>query len=333
MTAPATDNSMLQTLMFLIGEKRERERLALAKKQAETQERATQTEQFNILQRMFQNSVDPKTTFEPHVAELARLTGTSEGLMGSAVRGTAPNIPTQQSVAGQGVMRDPKMQQRAGMAALNIGTPEDVAKGDMFAQMYGDASEFYKSLPEGKRDRVVSSFFLKTTQNMNPGEAALDAEVENLSPEERKQAVLVGKGIAPSASEDAQIRQGWAQLRIQDRRLQMEFEQLGLAALRAKKDPETSGKILELLKERRQLMSEMVKINNTLTPEGAETYRAQLNALNEQLRQLSPDVYGLGDKGKGIRPGTNPLLDIAPGRNLSPTTAGGYFGSYMERNK
>ena len=335
MTAPGNPmEGMLQTLMFLRQERDRKRQLALQEQIAGTQRQATETEMFGQFQRMLQNSVDPKQ-YAGQVEEIARLTGRSPQLITQAMNNTAPAVPTQQAAAVQGVMQDPKMRQRVGMAATGIGTPGEMAKDELYAQMYGDETEFYNRLPKDRKDKIVATMLEKGTSGMTLGEAALDAEVAHMTPEERKQAVLVGKGLAPSAPQDAQIRQGWAQIKIAERNADIDAARLGIAAMEAgaDKDEKVGKEITEILKERRQLMAEMVAGAATQTPEGVESHRAQLNAYNQRLRELAPQVYGTGDKTKGIPPGTMPLFDIAPKKQLSTSTLSESIEAWLKRRQ
>lgn len=174
-----------------------------------------------------------------------------------------------------------------------------------------------QGLPPDQQQPIVQGFLQRVATNQSLSDAAIDATVNSLTEDEKKQALLVGKRLAPNAAEDAQIRMGWANQRLEDRKLEVQASAMGLEhELGLLKLKDTAGENVykeaaQALHEYRTLYEGMVRSSATLTPEGRAMGIRQLNAFAAQLQKLAPEVYG--------KEGTSPLPMIPPGTELAPT--------------
>lgn len=267
---------------------------------------------------------DPNAFVTGNSSELSNLTGASPELLASAARNIPSSAATQRAgaaargAAGSGNELD--------IAAAHgvFGSPASVAEDALMHDiMTGSRGELGRMSPEDRASFMQESLS-KVGTGMPLGQATLDALVARQPKDVQQHILEIGKGLAPSASEDAQMRLGYANLRassiqhemmagLEELRLRGELE-----AHKGQMDAQAFKEADDLVQQRSKFLVDAVRTGQTLTPQGLESYRNQVNAYNAQLRRLVPGVYGPGAPGE--------LKDIPPGKNLSATSP---FGAFM----
>jgi len=275
----------------------DRQRFGLQQEQFGLQAGATHENQVGALQGILSQMQHPEELLK-HKAELAKNTGFSEDLISTLIQNQAPSTETTRAGAvNRGAKVAGSKFDEAATAMATTGQTPGALQGDALHGLMSDqAQRFLSSQPADKQLAFGARVAEKLGSGMTPGQATLDALVDHLTPEEKMQAVKVGKGLAPSASEEDQVRLGYLNAAIQRRHLEAE-DALREADLRIQQNAAKntlSGKAFEtanqLLIKRDELLQALMK-QNTLTPEGKASTAAQINAYNKQLKALAPDTF------------------------------------------
>lgn len=267
------------------------------------------------VQGMLPGMSNPSAFVQQNVGELSDITGASPDALTSIAGQTPPSAATQRAgAAAAGAAGSTNPLDLA--SAYNVyGSPASATEDQLLHDIFmGSRSELAKKTPDEKA-QFFQQALSRTGQGMSLGAAALDQAVADLPPELRSQAAKIGKGLAPSASEDIQTRLGYAQLRNQSH-----YQQTSLALdelrIRAELDShrqqfsaQAFKEVDDLVQARAKFLVDAARTGQTLTPDGLETYRNQVNAYNARLRELAPGVFGKGAPGE--------LPDIPKGSGLT----------------
>jgi hypothetical protein len=328
MTAPYTSpvSGLIQTIFGLreIQQRDEAQRLAreqlksqqtefgqsfgLQQQQAGVANAATHENQVSELSKLFQNSQDPKQ-FLPHLDELSHNTGFSTDFLKTLINQTLPicaaGLTAEQQTAAT-------TQNLAGMS------PGGIAKDALDAHFIPAARSVYDSLKPDAKANFDKGVLQKVATGQSLREAALDVAFDHLSPADKTQAAKIGAQLAPGASEDAQIRLGWANLRLQDRKITSDSanDLLRIQAMMMEAKNKLKGdqldKVNQVLKDMSQFEQYLGNSSSTFTAEGKVRNDATLNAYQEQLRQLAPEIYGPN--------GTIPLKPLPLDKDMTTTS-------------
>jgi hypothetical protein len=258
--------------------------------------------------------LDDPNSLLPHLSQFSQTTGLPEDVLQTIVQHTPAAQTTTRSRTDQTTAAGMSEQARneAGLTDITGLTPGAYATDQLRAQLSRGASEHYSTLRPAERDAFHAGVLQSIGTGQDVGSAATSTAVADFmsraSPEVKDQIIKIGKGLAPSASEDAQLQLGFARYRNDMRATEANIAneslrtQAALAAARA----QLSGKAFDdantLLEKRDALLQNMVKTSATLTPAGVQTLGETINAYNEQLRRIAPDIFGAQ--------GTVPLSDF-----------------------
>lgn len=241
-----------------------------------------------------------------HIPELEEQTGLSPMMLSTIIGQTPPATATTRAGAARRGMQqvggalDPTIATREMTGAL----PGQLAEDDFMKSIVGGAEDYLMSLPPERRQPLYAGFLSRQATGMDVGSAtraAATADFFGSAPQDVKdRAVAIGAGLAPSASEDLQRELGWAGYRAQQRASEMG---LALERLRIKASLDAAGQtttgqafreLNDLIQQRSELLTNMVRNSATMTPEGKASFVDQINAFNQQIRMLAPQVYGKG---------------------------------------
>lgn len=299
---------------------------------------ATQESQVSQLAQLLQQTQHPEAMLE-HVPELAQKTGYSEGLLKTLVQNVKPSVETTKAgVVSQGAAAaGPDLAQAAAYGSIAGQQPGQLSQDDLHKVLIGEAKQVYGSLPADKKAAFDQGVLQMNATGQHPGEAAVDIAMSHLPPQELKLAAQIGAQLAPGASQDAQLKLGWANYRLQSRQLADESAKwqsqitAGLQEAQMRAKPEQLSKINEILQTLVKHEQDGTQNASTFTPFGKTLHNATTNALLEQLRQAAPDIYGRIDPktGKPIG-GPIPLPDVPLENDAAARSVFQYF---MKRNK
>jgi hypothetical protein len=260
---------------------------------------------------------NPQGFIDQNVGELSQLSGASPGLLRSAAAQTPPSIGTTRAgaVARGAQAAGTSLDQPAASAALTGALPGGLSEDMLTSDFFTGAKSYFNQLPDSKKQTFLAQVASRAGKGMSLGAAAADEAFANLSPDEQTHAARIGKDLAPGASTILQNRLGIAQLKAQER---FQETSLALDEIRVKGALEGHEKELgaqamkeadDLISQRGQFLTKLSTNVGSLTPEGMEQYRTQINSYNEQLRRLAPQVFGKGGAGE--------LTDIPAGKNAA----------------
>lgn len=274
--------------------------------------------------------LDNPTAVLPHLDQFSQTTGLPQDVLQTLVEHTPASAATTKSRAVQaGAQQLGGSADKASAFQDLLGMSEGGYAADQLrASLMRGASEHYGTLQPGERDALHAGVLQGIATGQDVGAAATSAAVADFmgraSPEVKDQIIKIGKGLAPSASEDAQLQLGFARYRNDMRATEANIANESLrtqAALMAAKN-QLSAKAFDdastILQKRDALLQFMTKSAATLTPAGVQTHAQTINAYNEQLRQLAPQIYG--------PQGMVPLADFP--QNTLPGMTG--FGEFFK---
>lgn len=273
-------------------------------------------------QSLIQNSANP-AAFAPYAGQMAQRTGLPSDFLSTmisqtpasaaATRGRALQSGAEQLGGSQDVAA--ATQELTGM------TPGQAARDRTASAIFEHVPAYLQGLPPEDQQRLSADIVQQLASGQDVGSAAMSrisADFISRAPQEvRDQIVKIGRGLAPGASEESQLQLGYARYRLDERQTEMQlgFEDLRTqAALReaaSKMDKGAFDATSQLVMKRSEFLTDMARRAATQTLEGRLTDADQLNAFNEQLRQIAPDLYG--------PKGTHPLLDLPRDKSVSAT--------------
>lgn len=285
--------------------------------EADVGEKVQAQEGFQRLTDLIRNTDDP-LALGPFVNEFANRIGVSPESIATIIAHTPPATETTRgrAVAEGAAASGGSLNAPAASQALAGLPPGALSEDALTSKLFGGAGGYYSTLSpqeqQGFSKSIVSR--LATGISLSPGQAALDEAVTHLTPAQRLLAVQIGHGLAPSASEQDQIKLGWAahflqQTQISDQAANESLRtQSMIAEAQARVGEGQSTHIADLLRERDKVLTQLITGATTMTPEGRATSAGTLNAYNETLRRLAPSVFGPN--------GSTPLKDVKPQGDL-----------------
>lgn len=346
MTAPVSPiHGVVQTLLSIRSLQQQDEAQRLSREQFGLSTDVAHEKAVSDLQTILSNSQDP-SKFEQYAPKLAQLTGQSEDFIKTLIQGAAPSKSTTEAgVIAAGVKGAAGTIEVPAAFAQLVGQQPGALAGDAFTKdIMEGAQSFYSGLPPEKRTQFNSRVSERIGTGMKPADAMFDEMIQGLDSATKQQILLVGKGIAPSASEDAQIRLGWANYRAHMREIEDTAAYHGImgraamAEVQAKKgsmDGTVYKEINNLLTQKDQLVQKLTTTSATLTPAGRVETSQLINSYNEQLRRLAPDIFGrrVVDPKTGMSAivgGTVPLPDMETGSTIGATGFAPFMQQWMQ---
>ena len=316
---PSKVAELMQTIIGLKEVQVREQAQQLAEQMAPFQQALVQSNVLGARQNILQGMTDPNAV-APYVDQFAQGTGLDPNAMGAVIHGTAPSPSTVVGGAMSAGNAGGQFNEQAAAHGLTGQSVGDLSKDAFFKTIFGSAQEYLGQMPADQRQQFISGVVQRAGTGQSLTEAAIDQAVMHLTPEERLQALKVGKGLAPSASEDAQIKLGYTNARIQDRQVtsQSAAQQLDAMVRMAEVNARLTGakkdEVSNILIKRDELQQKLLTNSATLTDEGVQSTNAQLNGYNEMLRKMAPEIFG--------PKGTAPLIDIPQNKTLGTTGVG-----------
>lgn len=301
--------------------------------QQAAQELAKQQQQVGAMgqfQGMLQQS-DP-SQLASIIPQFSQATGVSPDILNQLAKSTPPSTATTKSRAVASGAQQLQGSQDVPAATMELGgmSPGAASRDKLMASLFGGASDYYSNLTPDQQRGYQQGIVQATATGQDVGSAAMStatADFMSRAPKEtRDEIIRIGKGLAPSASEQSQLQLGYAKYRLDTRNVesQLAFEDIRTrAALMAAQNQMDKGAFTatnEILNKKAALVEGWTKNagSGTLTPAGMQEFKELLNSYNAQLRAAAPDVFG--------PKGTVPLQDF--GADMAPAAAG--LGQFLK---
>lgn len=289
------------------------------------------------LQGVLANTDNP-SAFAPYAPQFAGQAGVSPDMISQFIQHTPAAATTTRSRAVQSgaAKAGGSLDQPAAYAAVAGATQGDLARDQLLSSIFGQAGDYYSSLTPEQKSPFVQGVLQRTATGQSMSEAAQDLAARDFfdraDQPTKDQIIKVGKGLAPSASEDAQIQLGWGNLRLgrdrmaSDAALDTLKTKAALANAQGQLDAKAFEEVNQLITHRSELLTNMARNSATMTPEGIRSFAQQLNAFNAQIRNAAPQIYGTyrDTQGNMIR-GSSYLEDIPLDATLSATGFSDYL--------
>lgn len=305
-----------------------------AQKLAQQQGQVSATSQFTGML----PGLDDPSSILPHLQQFSQTTGLDPATLQTLVEHTPAASATTRSRAvqtGAAAMSPDQtagVDQSAALTDITGLTPGAYASDQLRSQLTRGAAEHYHGLTPGERVGFHSGVLQQIATGQDVGAAATSQAMADFmgraSQEVKDQIAKIGKGLAPSASEDAQLQLGFANYRNQMRQTEGMLANESLrtqAALMAARS-QLNGKAFDdantLLEKRDALLQFMTKNSGTLTPAGVQTHAQSINAYNAQLRAVAPGIFGAG--------GAVPLADFPANTTPGMTGIGEFLKLQMQ---
>jgi DNA-binding protein H-NS len=270
----------------------------------------------------------------PFADQFTGRTGLDVDALKAIISGTPASSSTTKSAAVQSgaTQLAGSLDVPAATIELTGQTPGAQAYDALRNELFHGATDYYNQLPDQGKTGFHQGVLQQVATGQDVGSAASSqafADFMQRAPQNVKdQMVAVGKGLAPSADQVAQMQLGWAHERLQQRQTDMSLalEDLrvhaGIAEARQRLDKEAFQMTNQLVEKRSELLNNMSKMSSTMTGEGVRSYATQLNAFNEQIRQAAPMIYG--------PKGTHPLYDIPTDATIGASGFGPFLSQYLQ---
>jgi DNA-binding protein H-NS len=270
----------------------------------------------------------------PFADQFAQRTGLTPDVLRTIIGGTPASSSTTKSAAVQSGARQlgGSLDVPAATQELTGQTPGAQAYDALRQELFHGATDYYNKLPDQGKTGFHQGVLQQVATGQDVGSAASSqafADFMQRAPQDVKdQIAAIGKGLAPSADQTAQLQLGWAHERLQQRQTDMSLalEDLkvhaGIAEARSKLDKDAFQTTNQLVEKRSELLGNMAKNSSTMTEEGKRSFATQLNAFNEQIRQAAPTIYG--------PKGTHPLYDIPVDATVGAAGFGSFLSQYLQ---
>ena len=299
----------------------------LAEKEFGLRQGMSQEEGTSMLQDVLQHSKNPEALL-PFVNEFAGRSGLSPDLVTTLIKQTPPATAT--TVAGKVAAGAPSVDNNTtASVALTGKTPDalgaELEQNDLFKNLFGGANSFLNGMSPEDRKQFNASVLQKQATGESLRQAAEDSAYLGLPDAMKQQMIKIGAGLAPSAPQDAQIRLGWAQYRLDMYRDKSEAEardmqkEIMLAEYRAKYGKD-NPRVAQILTDIQKIQQEAESHGAEVSKFGTAVMRARYNSAVRELQQLAPDVYG--------PQGSVPFPVWTEGEKLVPSA----FSMFMSHN-
>lgn len=270
----------------------------------------------------------------PFANQFTEPTGLSLDALQTIIGGTPASSSTTKAAAVQSGAKQlgGSLDVPAATMELTGQTPGAQAYDALRQELFHGATDYYNKLPDQGKTGFHQGVLQQVATGQDVGSAASStafADFMQRAPQNIKdQMAAVGKGLAPSADQVAQLQLGWAHERLQQRQTDMSLalEDLkvhaGIAEARNRLDKDAFQTTNTLVEKRSELLNNMAKNSSTMTEEGKRSFSTQLNAFNEQIRQAAPAIYG--------PKGTHPLFDIPVDATIGASGFGAFMSQYLQ---
>lgn len=262
---------------------------------------------------------DNPAAFSSYAPQFAQMGGVGTDMMQNIISHTPAAAATTRDRAVQIGAGQVDLSRPAAFSALTGAGEGDLARDNLFAKMFGDTGDYYSSLPSDRKNPFVQGVLQKVGTGQSLTDAAKDVAtsdyISHADKATRDLIAKIGLGQAPDASTDAQLRLGYERFRLDQRQFefgaQMDELKLRAAAENSKHmlDAKAFEEVNNIIAHRSELLTNFMRNNPTMTPEGRRSYIEQLNAFNAQMRNAAPKIYGKG--------GTNEIADFPMDTDVS----------------
>lgn len=321
---PSNIQGMLQTIIGL-------RNLQLQEAAQELQRRQQQIGAIGQFQGLAQNTSDP-SQLSSIIPRYSDVTGVDPSILGTIAKNTPPTTATTKSTAVASGARQLGGSMDVPAATQELGgmTPGAAARDKLVAGLFGGTSDYYQGLSPEQRQGFHQGVLQATATGQDVGSAAMStatADFMQRAPKEtRDEIIRIGKGLAPSASEQSQLQLGYARYRLDQRNIEssLAFEDIrtraALMSAQGQLDKGAFQETNDILNKKAALVESWTKNagSGTLTPAGMQEFRQLINSYNAQLRQAAPTVFG--------PQGTVPLQDFG----AEQVPAASDFGQFLK---
>lgn len=310
---PTPISQMIQTIVALRDLQLREAAQQLTARQLGISEDSSHSENISRFQNLIQGVADPSSLL-PYTDQFTRQTGLTPEAVRALITRTPPAAATTTSsaLASGAAQLGGSQDVAAATRTLTGMTPGEAATDRLRSDMFGAAGQHYQTLPQEQRDQLSQDIIQGAASGQDVGSAAISHITKDFVDRQpqgvRDFIVKVGKGLAPSAEQDAQLQLGWAGFRAQTRyqESQIAMETLRTNAAIAEAQTKLSGKAFDdannLLTHRDAALQTYLKNSATMTDVGRKTAAQTINSYNEQLRRIAPAIFG--------PQGTVPLSDF-----------------------
>jgi hypothetical protein len=313
---PSNIQGMIQTIVSLRQLQLQEEAQRLQQQQLGISQQNAQQGATAGFQNLLQGVANPGA-LAPFAGNFAQTTGLPTAAINTLIQQTPPSTTTTKARAVESGARQLGGSQDVTAASGELtGMSSGQAAADKLrAVILGQAGDMYSRLPADQQGQFQQSMLTGLTSGQDVGSAAISSAIANLSPEEKRQAARIGKGLAPSASDEAQLHLGYRKFLLDQHSTEMNlaFEDLRTKAALSAVDVSKQGKVSELLEKRDALLQFLTSKAPTITTVGRDAFIQNYNNYNEQIRQMAPQVYG--------PQGVAPLFDLPKGTDTGTTNA------------
>lgn len=327
---PSNIQGLIQTIIGL-------RNLQLQEAAQDLQRRQQQIGAIGQFQSLAQQTSDP-SQLTSIIPQYSQTTGVSADVLGTIARATPASTASTKSRAVQSGAQQLGGSQDVAAATTELTgqTPGSSARDKLIASLFGGTSDYYSNLNPEQQQGFHKGVLQGVATGQDIGSAAMSsatADFMQRAPREtRDEIVRIGKGLAPSSSEQAQLQLGYAKYRLDQRNIEssLAFEDIrtraALMAAQAQMDKGAFKETNDLLDKKAALVESWAKNSGqgTLTPSGMEEFRQTINSYNAQLRQAAPSIFG--------PTGSLPLQDFPKGNAPAASDFGQYLKSQTQQH-
>lgn len=325
---PSNIQGLLQTIIGLRD-------LQLREAAQELQRKQQQVGAIGQFQQLAQNTSDP-SQLSSIIPQFAQTTGLTPDVLNTMLSATPPTTATTRGRAIQQGAKQLGGSQDVAAATTELTgmTPGATARDKLMEHLFGGTSDYYSNLNPQQQQGFHQGILQAVATGQDVGSAAMSmatADFMGRAPKEtRDEIVRIGKGLAPSASEQSQLQLGYAKYRLDARNIEssLAFEDIrtrtALLSAQAQMDKGAFQETNNILDKKAALVESWTKNSGsgTLTPAGMQEFRQTLNSYNAQLRAAAPQVFG--------PQGTVPLQDFPTGTAPAASDFGQFLKSKVQ---
>lgn len=240
---------------------------------------------------------DPKVLL-PHVQDIANRTGLDAETIKTIFENAAPDVAaTRNAAIARGVdASGGAIDVPSAYAALTGGGQGATSLDQLHSTIFQGVQGYLQKLPPDQRKLFNAGVLQKIGTGQTLGEALNDQIFATLPPEQQQQAIQIGKGLAPSASEVIQARLGAGQLALQTNAQEVDAAyktiqgQAALMEAQARLKGAAQEQAVQLIKQLTDYQQFLSKNSSTFTPQGQVEVNGGYNALIDKLSAIDPQV-------------------------------------------
>lgn len=296
-TSVSPSQGLVQTILTIRGLQQQDAAAQLAREQFGLTQAATQEQMLGHLGTLASSLPDPKVLL-PHVQELSQRTGLSPDVLTTIFSNAAPSASatTDAAVAAGVKNAGDSIDLPAAFAHLVGQQPGALEQDSLSKVMFQGAHQYLSNLPDDQRQLFNAGVATRLGQGQTLGQALQDQIFAALPKDQQQQAILIGKGLAPSAGEVIQGRLGAAKQALDENAAASNsaYQQMQIEVAKAEAQSKLNGpqldKALTLIKNIGDFQQYLAKNSGTFTPLGQQQNNASLNAMYEELKSIDPQI-------------------------------------------